>query len=81
MEWKEEEIKHCLKIENTKIVTDLKNGFLKVWTAIPNKYLKFDPSAESLESIGSCFDGIDNDFDGFIDAADSGCKIKSTKNK
>ncbi len=72
---------NCLKIENTKIVTDLKNGFLKVWTAIPNKYLKFDPSAESLESIGSCFDGIDNDFDEFIDAADSGCKIKSTKNK
>lgn len=72
---------NCLKIENTKLISDLRTGFLKIWLAIPNKYLEFDPSAESLESIGSCFDGIDNDFDGFIDALDNGCKIKSTKNK
>ena len=70
---------NCLKIENKEIVKDLKNGFLKIWASIPDKYLKFDPSAESQESIGSCFDGIDNDFDGFIDEADNGCKIKPTK--
>lgn len=72
---------NCLKIENEKLVSNLKTEFLKIWHNIPNKYLKSDPNAESFESIGSCFDGIDNDFDGFIDAADSGCRIKSTKNK
>lgn len=72
---------NCLKIENRQLVIDLKKGFLKIWAAIPDKFLKFDPSAESLDSVGSCFDGIDNDFDGFVDGADSGCKIKSAKNK
>ena len=43
---------------------------------IPNKYLQKDPAPESYESIGSCFDGVDNDFDGLIDMNDSGCKIK-----
>ncbi len=34
---------------------------------------KLNPPAESKYSIGSCTDGIDNDFDGKIDAADEGC--------
>ena len=32
--------------------------------------------AESNESIGSCYDKIDNDFDDKIDMNDSGCTYK-----
>ncbi len=50
-----------------------KNTFLYLWNKIPGKYEFFDPQAESKDSIGSCFDGIDNDFDGKIDDMDEGC--------
>ena len=63
-------------IENTKIAKYLKEKFLYLWTKIPDKYLYYDPKAESFESIGSCFDGIDNDFDNKIDDKDEGCFIK-----
>ena len=68
--------------ENTIIVRDkklaikYKDYFLKLWNQIPNKYLYSDAYAEGLESGNSCFDGIDNDFDGFVDAKDRGCKFK-----
>lgn len=70
---------NCLKIKDKQLVSDLKSGFLKIWKAIPNKYLTVDPRAESLESVGSCFDGIDNDYDGYIDGKDKGCQIKDKK--
>lgn len=63
-------------IENNHIAKNLKQNFLYLWEKIPDKYLHFDPMAESLESIGSCYDGIDNDFDGKIDGQDEGCLIK-----
>ena len=66
---------NCLKIENAQIAQQMKNTFLFIWKSIPDKYLKYDPKPESPESVGSCFDGVDNDFDGYIDFADSGCKI------
>ncbi len=66
---------NCLKIENKQVVLELKKYFLQVWALIPDKYLHFDPAPESFESVGSCFDGVDNDFDGLVDMADSGCKI------
>ncbi len=65
--------------ENVLIIYDeditkyLKETFLYLWEKIPSKYLNFDPLAESLESIGSCFDNIDNDFDGKTDEEDEGC--------
>ena len=68
--------------ENTIIVRDkklaikYKDYFLKLWNQIPNKYLYSNAYAEGLESGNSCFDGIDNDFDGFVDAKDRGCKVK-----
>lgn len=68
---------NCIKIENPLIVKDLKTNFLIIWNKIPNIYLTKDPHAESFESIGSCFDGIDNDFDGLIDEQDPGCQIKN----
>lgn len=40
---------------------------------IPNEWLYKNASSESYDSIGSCYDGVDNDFDGKIDMEDSGC--------
>ncbi len=48
--------------------------FLKLYDGIDEKYLKFSPRAESFESGNSCYDGLDNNFDGKIDKDDSGCK-------
>ncbi len=63
-------------IIDTEIAKYFKNTFLYLWNKIPEKYEKFDPRAESTESIGSCFDGIDNNFDGKIDNEDEGCFSK-----
>ena len=63
-------------IYNKDIAKYLKSTFLYTWNKIPNKYLNYDPMAESLESIASCFDNIDNDFDDKIDMKDSGCLYK-----
>lgn len=61
-------------IESPKIAKFYKNFFLYLWAKIPDKYLKFNPRPESKDSIGSCTDGIDNDYDGKIDAQDDGCQ-------
>lgn len=53
------------------------NGFFDtLYDSVDNMYLKAFPKAEGLESGNSCYDGIDNDFDGKIDMEDEGCKIK-----
>ena len=68
--------------ENVLIITSqeiskyIRDSFLYLWAKIPDKFLKIDPAAESYSSIGSCFDGIDNDFDGKIDNQDDGCIYK-----
>lgn len=65
--------------ENVVIIKDkaaavyLKEVFLNLWNSIPDKYLYKDPRAESFDSTGSCYDGIDNNFDGKIDSLDAGC--------
>ena len=61
-------------IKDEEIAKYLKSTFLKLWDKIPEKYETFDPQAESIESVGSCFDKIDNDFDGKIDKSDNSCK-------
>lgn len=61
-------------IENKGIAKFYKNFFLYQWNRIDNRYLNFDIRAEGPESIGSCFDGIDNNYDGFIDSEDEACK-------
>lgn len=45
-----------------------------LWNSIPAQFICANPGAESLNAGNTCSDGIDNDFDGFIDAADSGCQ-------
>ena len=58
----------------------MKSTFMYLWNRIPKEYESFDPKSESLESVGSCFDGIDNDFDDKIDSADEGCLMSYKKN-
>ena len=63
-------------LENAEAARFYKEFFLYLWNRIPDKWLKFYPRAESVESTGSCTDGIDNDYDGLIDSADGGCITK-----
>ena len=48
--------------------------YFKLYNSIDEKYLFKYPRAEGIESGNSCYDGIDNDFDGKVDALDEGCK-------
>ena len=64
-----------LIIKNEEITEAGKDFFLYQWENIDNRWLKQNPRAESVDSIGSCFDGIDNDYDGLIDNAEDACKI------
>ncbi len=61
-------------IEDEQIAKIYKYFFLYLWNKIPDKWLKYSAAPESPDSSGSCFDGIDNDYDGFIDRDDPGCK-------
>lgn len=61
-------------VKNTKLAKQYKSYFLVLWDLIPNKYLDIEPNPESFESLNSCIDGIDNDFDGKIDITDELCK-------
>ena len=68
---------NVLIIDNEEIAKYFEKTFIYLWEKIPSKYEHFDPRAESLESIGSCYDGIDNNFDNKIDSEDVGCNIKN----
>ena len=65
---------NSLIIEDARFARYYKGFFEYIWEKIPDKYLTKNPSAEGKASIGSCFDGIDNDFDGKIDTEDEGCR-------
>ena len=64
---------NMLIIQNPRLAVFYRDFFKYLWAKIPDIYLTRSPKAESPESLGSCFDGIDNDFDGKIDSADEGC--------
>ena len=67
---------NILVIKNNLLAKNYKEFFLYLWKIIPDKYLKYAPRAESFESIGSCSDGVDNNFDGKTDSLDAGCQKK-----
>lgn len=64
---------NLLIIKNTGIAVFYKNFFQYMWNRIPKYWLTHNARAESPDSIGSCTDGIDNDFDGKVDKADDSC--------
>ena len=64
---------NTIVLENAEAAKYLKRFFLYQWDRIPDKWLTGYPRAEGWESVGSCSDGIDNDYDGSTDAKDSGC--------
>jgi len=72
---------NVLIIENPAMAKAFKSKFLYFWQTIPDKWLYKNPGAESFNSINSCFDGIDNDFDGKIDMLDDSCNYKVRKTK
>ena len=66
--------------ENTMIIRDEKIAelysayFNYLWDKIPDKWLFIDAKAEGRDSIGSCTDGVDNNFNKLIDNRDSNCQ-------
>jgi len=66
---------NVLIIENSKLAKYYKTFFAYLWNKIPDIWLTKNAASESPDSIGSCFDGVDNDFDGQVDSEDSGCKM------
>lgn len=65
---------NMLVIKNPKLAKAYKNMFNYLWAKIPNRYLKYNPRPESKQSIGSCYDGVDNNFNGKIDQQEELCR-------
>lgn len=65
---------NVLIIEDERLARHYKGFFEYLWKKIPDKYLKQGVRAEGKYSIGSCTDGVDNNFDGKIDSEDVGCR-------
>ena len=61
-------------IKNSEIAKFYKNFFLYQWSRIDDKWLKLNARAEGKDSVGSCSDGIDNNYDGLTDMKDPACK-------
>ena len=70
---------NVILIKDSGLTMFYKKYFLYIWNRINNYWSKHDVSAESIYSIGSCSDGIDNDYDGKTDNEDEGCKMKPKK--
>lgn len=61
-------------ITNQQLAQEYTQFFYNLWNKIDSKWLKFTPRAEGVDSIGSCKDGLDNDYDGLIDVNDTACQ-------
>ena len=61
-------------IKDEQIARIYKKYFFYLFNSVDKKYLTRIPRAEGVESINSCTDGIDNNFDGKIDKDDEGCQ-------
>jgi phosphatidylserine/phosphatidylglycerophosphate/cardiolipin synthase-like enzyme len=57
-----------------KLATQLTAYFENLWATLDDTAEHRDPRAEGVESINSCFDGMDNDYDGLIDGDDPACR-------
>lgn len=65
---------NVLIIENKTLARYYKGFFEYLWKKIPKKYLQHGVRPEGKYSIGSCSDGVDNNYDGNVDNDDIGCK-------
>lgn len=65
---------NLLIIENPEITKAYKSFFLYQWDKIDDKWLNSNARAEGKDSIGSCFDGLDNNYDGRTDMDDPACR-------
>lgn len=65
---------NLIVIKDPQIAKFYKDFFLYQWDRIDDKWLKLNARAEGKDSIGSCSDGLDNNYDGLIDTEDSACK-------
>ena len=65
---------NMLVIQSPEITKAYKEFFLYQWNKIDDKWLKLNARAEGKDSIGSCADGLDNNYDGFTDLEDPACK-------
>lgn len=62
---------NCLIIESERFARYYREFFEYLWNKIPYKqYVR----AEGKDSIGSCTDGVDNNYDGKIDMQDTACQ-------
>ena len=65
--------------ENTLVIMDFHQAskfssfYNELWTSIDDRWLDDEPRPESFESLFSCKDRIDNDFDKKVDSMDDGC--------
>ena len=64
-------------VKDEKIAQFYKDFFLYQWNKIDDKWLNLNARAEGKDSLGSCFDGLDNNYDGLTDADDPACKNSS----
>lgn len=62
---------NTLIIDNAFYATEADRFFNYLWDAIPDRYLYENPHPESLDSLYSLRDGLDNDSDGLIDWLDN----------
>ena len=60
-------------VKNTNLAREYRDYFLALWLLIPDSFLYKTPYPESIESLNSCLDGIDNDFNKYIDTQDKRC--------
>ena len=65
---------NVLVIRNHQIAARYREFFEYLWDRIDDWWLMYIPRTEAWESIGSCADGVDNNYDGMLDEADAGCK-------
>ena len=62
---------------NTRLVSELMHYFNGLWRSLSmSRVREGGVFAEGVTSTNSCFDGLDNDHDGFVDAKDRGCQRK-----
>lgn len=82
MNWTSSGARHndenTLIIRSSRLTGKFHDYIGRIWNRIPSEWTASGarPDPESRESGASCFDGIDNDFDGLADKHDAGCGRK-----